>query len=271
MITFLQIVADSVMHKFTTRAYNWVIGYTPKVILAVLVFIVGELIIRLINKGLKKILSGKRLNATLRPFIQNLAQITLQVLLILLVMQLLGIQMTLFAAVIGAFGVAIGLALSGTLQNFAGGFLIILLKPFSVGENIITQGEAGTVIAIRIFYTVIRTFNNTTLIVPNSKLSNEIIFNLTREKERRLDIVLKLKYDVDYEKIKQTVLQVIDGFDSCLKKEATRIGIEKLEEDGFVVNINVWTDSHGFQDTKLKFNEALLAALLPFLSPTKKA
>lgn len=176
----LQINADSITHRFQGQAYKGIVSFGTKLILALIIFFVGQWIIKLVNKGFKEILSAKRFNATLRPFIQNLVHTVLQVLLILAIMQVLGIKMTLFAAVIASFGVAAGLALSGTLQNFASGVLIILLKPFAVGDNIKTQGEEGTVTAIRLFYTVVRTFTNTILIVPNSKLSNDVIFNNTK-------------------------------------------------------------------------------------------
>src|SRR6185312_5183593 len=106
-------------------------------------------------------------------------------------------EMTLFATVVGAFGVAAGLALSGTLQNFASGILILLLKPFKVGDNIITQGLEGTVTSIEIFYTLVTTFDNRSVIVPNSKLSNEVIINISREGRRRLDINYKFANNID--------------------------------------------------------------------------
>jgi len=178
---------DSLAHKFTDRAYDWIISYGPIILIAIVVFFLGQWIIRLLNRELKKVLSGKRVDVTLRPFLLNLFATLLQVVLILGLMQVLGIRMTIFAAVIGAFGVAAGLALSGTFQNFASGILIIMLKPFKVGDNINAQGQEGTVTSIRLFYTVVLTYNNTTVIVPNSKLSNEIIFNLSYEGKRRMD------------------------------------------------------------------------------------
>ncbi len=213
----LQINADSVTHRLTGQAYNWIISFGPKLIVAIIFFFIGEWIIKLINRAFRKILSAKKFNATLRPFIQNLLQTILQLLLILGIMQILGIKMTLFAALIAALGVAAGLALSGTLQNFAGGVLIILLKPFVVGDNIQTQGQEGQVTAIRLFYTVIRTFTNTTLIVPNSKLSNEVIVNNTRETTRRMDVLLKFKYSVDFDEAKKIAMATIASFEKGLK------------------------------------------------------
>ncbi|MCW3091628.1 MAG: mechanosensitive ion channel family protein [Ferruginibacter sp.] len=261
----LQIQKDSIIYHFTGRAYHWVASYVPRIMIAILLFFIGQLVIRFLNNGFKKLLSASRFDATLRPFLQNLLQIVLQVLMVLGLMQVLGINTTLFAAVIGAFGVAIGLALSGTLQNFASGVLIILLKPFLVGDNIKTQGEEGTVVYIRLFYTVIRTFNNTTLIVPNSKLSNEVIFNLTREKTRRLDISIKFNYMVEFEEVKTALLKTIDSFEQCLKDPPPRIGVEKLESDGYTVSMNAWLGSHNFQDTRLELNELLMRDLKPII------
>jgi small conductance mechanosensitive channel len=264
-LKFLQINTDSVTHRLTNNVYNWAISFGPKLLIAIVLFFVGEWIIKLLNKALLKILSGKRFNNTLKPFIQNLVNVALQVLLVLGLMQILGIQITLFAALIGAFGVAIGLALSGTMQNFASGVLIILLKPFVIGDNIKTQGEEGTVTSIRLFYTVIKTFNNTTLIVPNNKLSNDVIFNLTREKKRRMDIAMKFNYGVEFKDVQIAILKTIDSFEQCLKDPPPRIGIEKVENDGFTICINAWINSHGYQDAKLEFNEKLMVVLKPFL------
>ena len=263
----LQINADSITHKFQGQAYHWLVTTGPKIIIAIIILFIGQWIIKVINKGLKKILFAKRFNPTLQPFIQNLVHTVLQVLLVLLVMQVLGIQLTLFAAVIASFGVAAGLALSGTLQNFASGVLIILLKPFGVGDNIKTQGEEGTVTAIRLFYTVVRTFTNTTLIVPNSKLSNDVIFNNTREATRRVDITIKFKYTVDFKDVQKTILASIGFFDSGLKDPAPRIGIDKVEPDGYSILINVWVNSHGYQDARFELNERLMNALRPFFMP----
>jgi small conductance mechanosensitive channel len=249
---------DSLTHKFTSRAYDWAVSFGPRILIAIVLFFVGQWIIRVVNGWMKKALSGKRIDTTLRPFLQNFFGTILQVLLILGVMQVLGIRMTLFAALIGAFGVAAGLALSGTLQNFASGVLIIILKPFRVGDTVNTQGQEGTVTAIRLFYTVVLTFSNTTVIVPNSKLSNEIIFNLSREGKRRIDIEIKVNYGVDFEKLKDVTLATIRAYDKCLQEDAPRVGLQRFEADGYVIIVNAWTRAHGFQDTKLVFQEKLL-------------
>lgn len=260
----LQISADSVAHHLTGEAYAWLIGFGPKLIIAIIIFFLGQWIIRLINKGVSEILSAKRFNATLRPFIQNLLKTILQVVLLLALMQILGIKMTVFAALIAAFGVAAGFALSGTLQNFASGVLIIILKPFAVGDNIKTQGEEGEVTSIRLFYTVVRTFTNTTLIVPNSKLSNEVIFNNTREANRRMDLSLKFSYQVNFDEVRKVCLATIEAFEKGLKEPQARVGIDKIEPDGYTVVINAWISAHGFQDTRLLLTEQLMLSLKDF-------
>jgi small conductance mechanosensitive channel len=260
----LQINADTVAHRLTGQAYNWIVGFGPKLIVAIIIFFIGQWLIRLITNGLQKFFFAREFNATLRPFMNNLVRTVLQVLLLLAIMQILGIKMTVFAAIIAAFGVAAGFALSGTLQNFASGVLIILLKPFSVGDNIKTQGEEGEVTSIRLFYTVVRTFTNTTLIVPNSKLSNEVIFNNTREANRRMDVSLKFNYAVNFEEVKKVCLATIQSFEKGLKEPEAHIGIDKIEPDGYTIIIKAWISAHGFQDTRLMLNEKLMYSLKDF-------
>jgi small conductance mechanosensitive channel len=256
----LQIRTDSIAHRLSRQAYNWIVTTGPMVVLGIIVFLAGQLALRFVNKGLARLLSAKRFDATIRPFLQNTLQFSFQILLVLGVMQLMGIKMTLFAAIIGALGVAVGLALSGTLQNFAGGVLIIMLKPFRVGDNIRTQNEEGTVTAIRLFYSVIRLYNNTTVIVPNSKLSNDVIFNVTRDRKRRIDIPLQVAYTVDYKAMEPIIQEVISSAE-YLREPPSRIGIDKMEFGGYTVSVQVWVDAHGFEDTRLELNKRLLVAL----------
>jgi small conductance mechanosensitive channel len=191
----------------------------------------------------------------------NLIVTILQILLVLGFMQIINVQMTVFAALIGAFGVAAGLALSGTLQNFTSGILILLLKPFRVGDNIIAQGQEGTVSTIQIFFTIVKTFDNRTVIIPNGKLSNEVIVNLSREGTRRLDIELKFNYGVDFNIVKQSIEGSLNSSNGLLKDPAHRIGVQTVDADGYRVEVNVWAPAHGFQDVKLALQEKLISDL----------
>lgn len=245
---------------FYDAAYQWLIAYGPKIILAVIVFLIGQWLIRLLRRWSQRFFLKEKFKQV-RSFLEGLIAITLQVLLVLLLMQILGIQLTIFAAVVASFGVAAGLALSGTLQNFASGVLILILRPYKVGDNVVTQGQEGTVSSIQLFYTVVTSFDNKTIIVPNSKLSNEIIINLSRQGNRRIDIEMKFNFNIDAEQVKQIISKTILSSKSLLTDPAHRISISALEPDGYRLLINVWTAAHGFNDSKFALQEKIVTVL----------
>jgi small conductance mechanosensitive channel len=246
---------------FYDKAYNWILTYGPKILFAVLVFFVGLWLIRLFRKWLFRMLDKRLLDPSIQGFIHGVLSVALQIILFLGILQILGIQMTIFAAVITSFGVAAGLALSGTLQNFASGVLILLLKPYRIGDNINAQGQEGTVTSVQLFYTVVLTFDNKTVIIPNSKLSNEVIINLSREGKRRLDIELKFSYNYDFDRIKDLLNAAITDFRNIDKTPVHRIGISGLESDGYTVVVNAWVNAHGFEDTRFLFQKLVLDSL----------
>ena len=143
------------LQKFYDQAFHWVISFGPKLILAFIALIIGQWMLRILNRWLKRVMETRNLSPSVRMFLGNLTAVSLQVLLIILLMQILGLGMSIFTVIIGGVSVAAGLALSGTLQNFASGVLILLLKPYKVGDNIVTQSQEGTVTSIQLFYTVI--------------------------------------------------------------------------------------------------------------------
>lgn len=239
----------------------WVVNQGPSILLAIIVLIIGLWLIKLFSNYLGKVMQTKKIDRSLKPFLRSVIVVVLRVLLLLAVMQIAGIAMTLFAALITSLGVAAGLALSGTLQNFASGILILFLKPFRVGDNILTQGQEGTVNEIRIFYTIITTYDNRIVVVPNSKLSNEVIINLSGSGSRRLDIEMKFSNAIDYEQVKAVVEQAIADAGTILDDPPRRVGISSLEPDGYKVMLNLWIGAHGFIDTKIRFQEMLLQRL----------
>jgi small conductance mechanosensitive channel len=176
-------------------------------------------------------------------------------------MNIIGFQLTIFTTIIGAFSVAAGLALSGTFQNFAGGVLILLLKPFEVEDNIIAQGQDGKVTAIQIFYTVLITADNKTVIIPNGKLFNEVIVNVTREGKRRLDFELKLGYAVNVDQVKEVINKSIINTPNILKVPATRVGVIALELDGIRFTVNVWVEPANFLIAKIDLQEKIIKDL----------
>ena len=244
--------------KFYNRVYDWIIVFGPKLLIGLAVLLVGLWLIKLLLTAIKTRLQKRQLDSTAKPFIISMIGVGLRIFLVLAVMQILGLEMTIFTALVGAFGVAAGLALSGTLQNFASGIIILLVKPFVVGDNIITQGQEGTVTSIHDFYTFITTFDNRSVIVPNSKLSNEVIINLSREGTRRLDIELKFPNSIDVEVIKNSINNSINKCKNILATPERRIGVASLDGDTYKIGINVWVDAHGFQDTRLAVQETIL-------------
>lgn len=246
--------------KFYDKAYDFLLTYGPRVIMAIVVFLVGLWLLRIFNRWIKRGFERRHFNPSLKYFLQNLIAITLQILLILLVLQVAGIQLTFFAAIVAGLSVAVGLALSGTLQNFVSGVLILVLRPYVVGDNVVMQGQEGTVRSIQLFYTVILTFDNKTIIVPNGQLSNNVVINLSREGKRRLDITVKLDYRTDFETVKQELEEILAESDA-LKDPVARVGIESLDYDRYLINIQVWVNAHGFQDIKFILQQKIMQRL----------
>ncbi|PWS33401.1 mechanosensitive ion channel family protein [Pedobacter paludis] len=256
----MKIDSDKIDH-FYDKAYDWIITRGPSILIGLAILLIGLWLIKLLGKWLQSGMHKRDVNPSLRPFLTSLLVITLRILLVLTVMPIIGIQLTFLTVLIGGMGVAAGLALSGTLQNFASGVLILLLKPFIVGDNIIAQGQEGTVTSIQIFYTIVTTFDNRTVVIPNSKLSNEVIINISREGSRRLDIEMKFSYGITYDKIFEIFNRTADEFKDCLKTPERRIGVSSLEDSGFKITMNIWVKAHGFMDTKLAFQKVLMENL----------
>jgi small conductance mechanosensitive channel len=177
------------------------------------------------------------------------------------VLDIIGFQLTGLTTIIGAFGVAAGLALSGTFQNFAGGVLILLLKPFEIDDYIVAQSQEGKVTSIQIFYTVLLTVDNRTIIIPNGKLFNEVIVNVSRENKRRLDFEFRLGYAADIDKAKKIVLDAIGRTQDVLKDYPIRVGIIGLEVDSLRFTVNVWVEPDNFLVTKIALMESIIKDL----------
>lgn len=246
---------------FYDKAYNWLLNHGPGIVVGIFVLIIGFWLIRLFSKIMHRSMDKHGFDPSLKPFLISLIVSLLRMLLIISVMQLIGIQMTIFVTLFGAFGVAVGLALSGTLQNFASGVLILVLKPFKVGDSIIAQGQEGTVASIQIFYTLVTTFDNRTVVFPNSKLSNDIIINISKKGIRRLDIELKFPLKTDYVAVQTIAKDVVEKLAIMLKRPESSIGITTITETTYTVLVSIWVKADGFNDSKLKLQEQLLLTL----------
>jgi small conductance mechanosensitive channel len=241
--------------------YKDVLDYGPRVISGLIIFFAGLYLIGFLKKRLIGHMSRKEVHSSLQPFFLSLAITALHLILIIVVMEIIGIQLTIFTTVIGAAGVAAGLALSGTLQNFAGGILILLLKPFEIYDNIVAQSIDGMVTSIQLFYTVVLTFDNKTVIIPNGKLFNEVIVNVSREGKRRLDIELKLNYAADVDQVKTIIGQAIAKTSDILPDPATILGVTELDTDGMKIAVKVWVNTNLFLKARYALQENIVKDL----------
>jgi small conductance mechanosensitive channel len=249
------------LNKVYDKAWDWALEIGPKIIFGLIILLFGLWLIRFLSKRLRSQMVKKQVHSSLQPFIISLTVTILYVLLIILVMTIMGFQLTIFTTLIGAFGVAGGLALSGTLQNFAGGVLILLLKPFQVDDNIMAQGQDGMVTSIQIFYTVLLTFDNKTVIIPNGKLFNEVIVNVTREGKRRIDFEVKLGYAADSEVVVKVIWDAVKSIPAIIQNANNRVSVSALEVDGVKYIVNVWVAPGDFLTTKLALHTKIVADL----------
>jgi small conductance mechanosensitive channel len=246
------------LYKF---GIHWLEAHGPSIIIAIIVFALGQWIIKFLKRWLHNTMDKKDIAHSTRPFLQSLIATAMQILLLIIIMQILSVRMSIFTAIVTSFGVAAGLALSGTLQNFTGGIVIMLLKPFKVGDNIITQGQDGMVESIEIFYTIITTQDNRTVIIPNSKLSNEVIVNISRHGTRRMEVEFKVNYGVDLEKVTSIVKQSIKECEKVNNEPEPFIGISVMDPDGYKVMVQAWVDALEHNQIKLLYQQLLVEDL----------
>lgn len=204
---------------------------------AALIGFIGWQIIKFLSKTFASLMEKKDVDPSLRVFLRSLIQNILLILLILSVLSTLGIEMTSFIAILGAAGLAIGLALQGSLANFAGGILILMLKPFKVGDVIEAQGVTASVSEIQIFHTVLKSFDNKTIIIPNGKLYNDIITNYSTESARTVQWIFAIGYNDDIDHAKSIIKEVVFSDERVLDRDRPYIYVDSLGD--FSVNIRV--------------------------------
>ncbi len=228
---------------YSDMALDYVMTYGPKVVLAIVILLIGLWIIKLITNGTRKAMTKRNFDPSLAPFLVTLLGAILKVMLIISVISMVGIEVTSFIAVLGAAGLAVGLALQGTLQNFAGGVVILLLRPFKVGDVIDAKGYVGSVQAIHIFYTIIHTPDKKTIYIPNGSLANSDMTNITQEDVRRNQWIFGIGYGDDVDDAKVVLQRLIDEDERILKDPETFIAVESLGDSSVNLVVRAW--SHG--------------------------
>jgi small conductance mechanosensitive channel len=234
---------------------QYIVAYGGQLVLAIITLIVGFWVISKIAKALKRGFGKKSLDETLQPFLIGIISYTLKILLVISVMMMIGIKMTSFIAILGAAGLAIGMALSGTLQNFAGGVMLLILKPFKKGDFIEAQGYKGTVHEIQMFVTVLKTLDNRVIYIPNGGLSTSTLINYSKEPTRRVDFSFGIGYGDDIDKAKEVILQVINNNDKILNDPAPFVAVGELGDSSVNITTRVWTSGTEYWSVFFYMNE----------------
>ena len=232
-----------------------ILSVGSRILIALVLLFVGRWIIKYLRKGLNRMLTNRKVEASLRSFLMSLANITLTLFLIIVIIGILGIDTTSFIAVFASAGLAVGMALSGTLQNFAGGVMILIFKPFKVGDYIEAQGQSGTVKEIQLFNTVINTADNKTILIPNGGLSTGIINNYSKENARRVDWTFGIGYGDDYDKAKATIAQLLESDGRIFKEPAYFIALTSLGDSSVNIVVRAWTASSDYWGVFFDMNE----------------
>lgn len=250
-------------NQYLDMLIEMAIGYGPRLALAVFTLIVGLWVISAICSGIRAGFEKSGMELSLRSFLNSLISIGLKVLLVISVASMVGIETTSFIAVLGAAGLAVGLALQGSLANFAGGVLILIFRPYKVGDFIDAAGVAGVVKRIEIFSTVLTTGDNKTIIIPNGAVSNGAITNFSTQETRRVDIVFGIGYDDDLKKAKQVLTDLINADERILKDPEPMIVVSNLGDSCVDITTRSWVNSADYwgvyfdlvENGKLAFDE----------------
>ncbi|RKD92422.1 mechanosensitive ion channel family protein [Mangrovibacterium diazotrophicum] len=224
------------------KALEIVLVYGPKIVLAILVLIIGLWIINRFTKVIRKVMTARNVNISLIGFVASLANLGLKALLLISVAGMIGIQTTSFIAVLGAAGLAIGLALQGTLANFAGGVMILIFKPYQVGDLIQAQGHLGVVKEIHIFVTTLLSPENKTIIIPNGAISNGDITNFVTEGKIRVDMTFGISYESNIKQAKEILMKVMTSHPLVMKEPTPFVGVKELADSSVNLAVRPYTE-----------------------------
>ncbi len=257
--------------QYVDTLINLLVVWGPKLVGAILALIIGMWLANMIAGGLERRMEKSEFDPSLRPFLKSLVGTLLKVMVVVSVLGMVGIQMTSFIAILGAAGLAVGMALSGTLQNFAGGVMILIFKPFKVGDFIDAQGYTGTVNAIQIFNTILKTPDNKTIIIPNGGLSTSSMVNYSTEATRRVDWTFGIAYGDDIDKAKEVLTKLLTDNDMVLKDPAPFIELGELADSSVNFTVRAWVNAADYwavhfymlEQVYRKFNEVGLNIPFP--------
>ena len=249
-----------IMKDFLMDLAAWAATKGITIVIALLVLAIGWGIVSSITKKLKKGKYGKKMDPTVRNFVANFCNIGLKIILVVVVIVMMGVPEASIAAVLASAGVTIGLALQGGLSNIASGIILLITRPFSIGDFVTVAGESGTVTDINIYYTTILTPDNKTITVPNSAASTSNIVNFSVENKRRVDITVLVAYGTDTELVKSTLLEIANANEKVLRDPAPAAVLTNLTDRGVQFAIRMWADNADYWAVNGAVNEAIKAS-----------
>lgn len=247
------------VQQLLQKLLDWGINAGGHIIGALLIFLIGRFLIRILNKMLARILERRHVDAGIQSFTKSLVNILLTVLLIVAIVNKLGVETTSFAALLASAGVAVGMALSGNLQNFAGGLIVLLFRPYKVGDWIESQGESGTVREIQIFHTILTTADNKVVYIPNGALSSGTIVNYSREDTRRIEWIIGVEYGENFDKIEDVTRRIIVADSRILDTPTPFIALHALDASSVNIVIRVWVKSEDYWGVYFDINKTIYA------------
>lgn len=249
------------MEKYIDKITTLLIDYTPSILTALAILIIGLIAIKIIVRATKKLMVKRGFDLTLQNFLGNLIDWVLKILLFVTVISKLGVATTSFAAILAAAGLAVGLALQGSLANFAGGVLIMVFKPFKIGDLVEAQGEIGVIKEIEIFTTKLTGLSNREIIIPNGSLSNGNIINYSTEGTRRVDLTFGVSYDADIKQTKEVLMNVITSHPKVLKDPAPAVTVSELADSSVNFAVRPWCKSEDYWTVFFDVTESTKIAL----------
>lgn len=254
--TFLSAGSKGVdVEQLLSKLLDWGIEVGKDLLGAIIIYIVGRFIIKQVGRLLARILEKRKLEISVQTFLRSLVGILLNLILAFAIVSRLGVETTSFAALLASAGVAIGMALSGNLSNFAGGLIILVFKPFKVGDYIEGQNANGTVREIQIFHTILTTVDNKVIYVPNGALSSNAITNYSKQETRRAEWVFGVEYGEDFEKVKAVLQRIIDADPRILKDPAPMIALGALSASSVDIKVRAWAKTADYWDVYFDMNK----------------
>lgn len=248
------------MEDYINKTVEIGISYAPKLAGAIVILIFGLWLINWFTKAITRMMNKSKMDASLKPFFKSLIGITLKILLFISVLSIIGVQMTSFIALLATAGLAIGMALSGTLQNFAGGVIVLIIRPFNVGDFIEAQGFTGTVSAIQIFNTYLLTPDNKVIIIPNGALANGSLINYTAQTKRRIEWTFGIAYGDDVDKTKEILNRLISEDKRILSDPEPFVAISALADSAVNFVVRAWSNKEDYWNVFFEMNEKVYKA-----------